>query len=135
VLGVEGDYNVRYSIKTFNPYKKSTINYLVDNFYKIFHEWEKEKLLRTNKIRHRVGNSNLSELSTIFLYFYLSLCKDFKNYYLYLLAAKYSNHFKLVSYSRIVQFLKKCVIRFCIQRNGKLFTFVSIKLSLYLRNG
>jgi hypothetical protein len=81
----------------------TTVYYLVDNFCKIFHEWEKEKLLPSNKLRFRQGNLSLSELLTLVLYFYLSPCKDFKNYYLYHLPAKYSNYFKLVSYSRTIQ--------------------------------
>jgi hypothetical protein len=81
----------------------TTIYYLVDNVCKIYNEWEKEKLLPSTKIRHRVGNLSLAELLTIVLYFYLSPCKDFKNYYLYFLPAKYSGYFKLVSYSRIIQ--------------------------------
>lgn len=81
----------------------TTVYYLVDNFCQIFHRWEKAKLLPSNKIRHRAGNLRLSELHTIALYFYLSPCKDFKNYYLYFLPAKYSNYFQLVSYSRIIQ--------------------------------
>ena len=81
----------------------TTVFYLVDNFCSIFHKWEKEKLLPSNKLRFRQGNLSLSELLTILLYFYLSPCKDFKNYYLYFLPAKYSGYFKLVSYPRIVQ--------------------------------
>ena len=69
----------------------TTVYYLVDNFCKIFHEWEKEKLLPSNKLRFRAGNLGLSELLTLVLYFYLSPCKDFKNYYLYHLPAKYPN--------------------------------------------
>ncbi len=85
--------------------KKSitTICYLVDNFCQISHRWEKEKLLPSSKIRHRAGNLSLAELLIIVLYFYLSLCKDFKNYYLYFLPTKHFNHFKLVSYPRIIQ--------------------------------
>jgi hypothetical protein len=81
----------------------TTLYYLVDNFCQIFQEWEKSKLLPSNKVRHREGNLSLAELLTIVLYFYLSPCKDFKNYYLYFLPSKYSNYFKLVSYSRIIQ--------------------------------
>ena len=81
----------------------TTIYYLVDNFCKIYNEWEKEKLLPSTKIRHRTGNLSLAELLTIVLYFYLSPCKDFKNYYLYFLPSKYSGYFKLVTYSRIIQ--------------------------------
>ena len=33
-----------------------------------------------------------------------------KNYYLYFLPAKYSNHFNLVSYSRIIQLLPSLIL-------------------------
>ena len=88
----------------------TTVYYLIDNFCTIFHKWEKEKLLPTNKKRHRNGNLNLAELLTIVLYFYLSPCKDFKNYYLYFLPAKYPNYFQLVSYSRIVQLWSSLIL-------------------------
>lgn len=81
----------------------TTVYYLIDNFCAIFHQWEKEKLLPSNKKRHRNGNLSLAELLTIILYFYLSPCKDFKNYYLYFLPSKYPGYFKLVSYPRIIQ--------------------------------
>ncbi len=61
-------------------------------------------MLPSAKIRHRDGNLSLAELLAIMLlYFYLSPCKDFKNYYLYFLPSKYSNYFQLVTYSRIIQ--------------------------------
>ncbi|KJW05929.1 putative transposase [Orientia tsutsugamushi str. UT144] len=37
------------------------------------------------------------------IYFYLSPCKDFKNYYLYYLSHKYKGYLCLPSYSRIIQ--------------------------------
>jgi hypothetical protein len=83
---------------------------LVDNFCKIFNEWEKAKLLPSNKIRHRAGSLSLAELLSIVLYFYLSPCKDFKNYYLYFLPAKYPDYFKLVGYSRIIQLWPSLVL-------------------------
>ncbi len=64
---------------------------------------KKEINFPPQKQRCRVGNLSLSELMTIVLYFYLSLCKDFKNYYLHFLSSKYSGYFKLVNYSRIIQ--------------------------------
>jgi hypothetical protein len=88
----------------------TTIYYLVDNFCKIFNEWEKAKLLPSNKIRHRAGSLSLAELLSIVLYFYLSPCKDFKNYYLYFLPAKYPDYFKLVGYSRIIQLWPSLVL-------------------------
>jgi len=81
----------------------TTVYYLVDNFCQIFNEWQKEKLLPSNKIRNRVSHLSLAELLTIVLYFYLSPCKDFKNYYLYFLPAKCPGYFKLLSYPRIIQ--------------------------------
>lgn len=86
------------------------IYYLVDNFCKIFNEWEKAKLLPSNKIRYKSGNLSLAELLSIVLYFYLSPCKDFKNYYLYFLPAKYPDYFKLVGYSRIIQLWPSLVL-------------------------
>ena len=52
----------------------------------------------------------LCELLTIVLYFYLSPCKDFKNYYLYYLSYKYRGYFKLPSYSRIIQLWPRLVL-------------------------
>ncbi len=59
-----------------------TVYYLVDNFCKIYEEWIEHRLLSTNQQRHRIGKLSLAELMTIVIYFYLSPCKDFKNYYL-----------------------------------------------------
>ena len=63
-----------------------TVYYLINNFCKIYLEWEQNKLLPSNKKRQRDGNLSLCELMTIVLYFYLSPCRDFKNYYLYYLS-------------------------------------------------
>ena len=88
----------------------TTVYYLIDNFCSLFHKWEKEKLLPSNKKRYREGNLSLAELLTIVLYFYLSPCKDFKNYYLYFLPAKYRGYFNLVSYPRIVQLWSSLIL-------------------------
>lgn len=90
----------------------TTIYYLIDNFCKIYQEWEKEKLISNgnNKLRNREGSLSLSELITIVLYFYLSPSKDFKNYYLYFLPLKYKVYFKLVSYSRIIQLMPSLIV-------------------------
>lgn len=81
----------------------TTLYSLLDDFCKIYYKWEQHKLIPNHKIRYRAGNLCLPELMTIILYFYLSPCQDFKNYYLYHLPTKYKNYFKLVSYSRIIQ--------------------------------
>jgi hypothetical protein len=87
-----------------------TVFFLVDNFYKIFKNWEKNNLLASTKTRQRDGNLTLSELLALVLFFYLSPCRDFKNYYLYYIPSKYPNYFKLVGYSRIVQLWQRLVL-------------------------
>jgi hypothetical protein len=87
-----------------------TLYCLVDNFCKIYQEWEKNHFLPKDGKRSREGNLSLAELLTIVLYFYLSPCLDFKNYYLAFLPYKYKNYFKLVSYSRIIQLWPRLVM-------------------------
>ena len=62
-----------------------TIYYLIDNFCEEYKKWEQSKLLPVIGKRDRAGQLSLSELLTLVLYFYLSPCRDFKNYYLYFL--------------------------------------------------
>ena len=87
-----------------------TIYYLIDNFCKEYKKWERRKLLPALGQRDRAGQLSLSELLTVVLYFYLSPCRDFKNYYLYFLPYKYRDYFKPVGYSRIVQLMPKLIL-------------------------
>ena len=87
-----------------------TVFFLVDNFCEIFKNWEKNNLLPSTKTRQRTGNLTLSELLSIVLFFYLSPCRDFRNYYIYYLPSNYPNYFNLVSYSRIVQFWQRLIL-------------------------
>lgn len=87
-----------------------TVYYLVNNFCKIYLEWEQNKLLPSDRKRQRQGNLSLCELLTVILYFYLSPCKDFKNYYLYYLSFKYKGYFALPSYSRIIQLWPRIIL-------------------------
>ncbi|WP_342259857.1 IS982 family transposase [Candidatus Tisiphia endosymbiont of Metellina segmentata] len=88
----------------------TTVYYLIANFCEIYQEWEDKKLLLCNSKRHRQGSLDLCELLTIVIYFYLSPCKDFKNYYLYHLSYKYRGYFTLPSYSRIIQLWPKLIL-------------------------
>jgi len=87
-----------------------TLFYILDNFCKIYEEWERQKLVPTDRKRDRAGSLSLSELLTIVLYFYLSPCKDFKNYYLYHLPCKYRGYFALPSYSRTIQLWPRLIL-------------------------
>lgn len=84
-----------------------TVYYLIDNFCKIYEEWTRYNLLSTNQQRYRIGKLSLAELITIVIYFYLSPCKDFKNYYL---PHKYKGYFNLPCYSRIVQLWPRLIL-------------------------
>ena len=88
----------------------TTVFYLLDNFCKEYEKWQNKNLLPQNGIRKREGKLRLSELLTIVLYYYLSPCKDFKNYYLYYLSSKYKGYFKLPCYSRIVQLMPRLIV-------------------------
>jgi len=87
-----------------------TIYYIIDNFCKEYKKWEQSKLLPTTGQRDRAGQLSLSELLAVVLYFYLSPCRDFKNYYLYFLPYKCRGYFKLVGYSRIVQLMPRLIL-------------------------
>lgn len=83
---------------------------LISDFCKIYHEWEKQKLIPTQKQRERQGNLTLAELLTIVLYFYFSKYMDFKSYYLTCLPYKYKGYFNLPSYSRIIQLMPRLML-------------------------
>jgi hypothetical protein len=85
--------------------------YFVDNFCKCYNAWVRRKLIPGLRQRCRDSEMSLSELLTVVLSFYLSPCKDFKNYYLYYLSSKHKGCFsKLLSYSRIVQLLPRLML-------------------------
>ena len=88
----------------------TTIFYLVDNFCIEYTKWEKNKLLPSTRQRNRLGKMNLSELLSVVLFFYLSPCRDFKNYYLYFLPHKYKGYFDLVGYSRMIQLMPRLIL-------------------------
>ncbi|SPR02185.1 transposase [Orientia tsutsugamushi] len=87
-----------------------TVYYLIDNFCKIHQECERKRLIPSSNQRNRDGKLCLAELLTITIYFYLSPCKDFKNYYLYYLSHKYKGYFCLPSYSRIIQLCPRMLL-------------------------
>nr|WP_231967021.1 transposase [Orientia tsutsugamushi] len=61
---------------------------------------------------------SLAELLTIAIYFYVSSCKDCKNYYLYYLSYKYKGYFCLPSYSRIIQLWPRMLLPFISRINA-----------------
>ena len=114
----------------------TSVYYLVSNFSKIYQEWEKSNLIPSIMQRRRDGILSICELMTIVLYFYLSPCRDFKNYYLYYLSHKYRGYFTLPCYSRIIQLWPRLIIPLAIMmqllkgQNSGIYFIDSTKLAI-----
>lgn len=61
--------------------KYTTIFTIVDDFCKIYKEWEKHRLIRSGKERIREGKLSLSEAISIMIFYHFSPYKNLKLYY------------------------------------------------------
>jgi len=87
----------------------------LDDFCKIYLEWEKHRLIGFVRQRYRSCNLELSELLTIMVCFHLSPCKIFKYYYLYHLPLAHKHDFpNLFSYNRFVQLQPRLFVPLCL---------------------
>lgn len=85
-------------------YDITSIYYFIDNFCKIYEEWEHSRLLPTERKRFRSGEMQLSEMLTIVVSYHFSGYKCFKYFYQYEIAQRHRQAFpKLLSYSRFIQ--------------------------------
>lgn len=84
------------------------IFYCIDEFCKVYEEWEKRKLIPKVGKRSREGKLSLSEMLSIEIMYHMSGFRDFKSYYKYGICMKYKGYFKnLPTYERYVQIKKK----------------------------
>lgn len=84
--------------------KYTTIYTIVDDFCKIYKEWQDHKLLSTNKQRNREGKLSLSECVSIMIFYHFSPFKNFKTYYRYFIIG--SNLFQdPPCYERFIQII------------------------------
>lgn len=87
------------------------IYYCLDEFCKIYQEWERNKLIETGRKRERRGKLSLAEMLTIMVYFHSSHYKDFKNYYQKEIRIIHRNKFKeLPCYERFVCLMPKLLL-------------------------
>jgi hypothetical protein len=92
-------------------YDITKIFYFIDEFCKIYEEWQREKLLPSLKQRHRPSKLVLSELLTIMICYHFSGFRCFKYYYLQDICLHHRNAFKdTLSYSRFVQLMPHLLV-------------------------
>jgi hypothetical protein len=92
-------------------YDITALFYCIDEFCKIYKEWEKHKLIPKLYKRERCGKLSTSEMLCIEVLFHLSGFRDFKTFYEYGIGAKYKGYFqKLPCYARFVQIKGKLLL-------------------------
>ena len=83
----------------------------IDDFSKIYEEWEKKKLIRVTEYRKREGKLSMSEQLLIVILYHLEGFKNFKYYYKYAVEIKYKSLFKeAVCYDRFIQIIPKLLV-------------------------
>lgn len=92
-------------------YDITALFYCIDEFCKIYEEWERQKLLPKLRKRERAGKLSLSEMLCIEVLFHLSGFRDFKTFYEYGISGKYKKYFTdLPCYARFVQIKGKLLL-------------------------
>lgn len=85
--------------------------YCIDEFCKIYKEWEKNKLIDSGRCRQREGKLSLSEMLTIVIYYHMSNYKNFKSYYLIEIRNRQKDQFKdIPCYKRFIQIMPKLIV-------------------------
>jgi len=80
----------------------------LDDFCKSYEEWERHKLIPTERKRRRAGKLYLSEMLFIMVLFHLEAFKNFKMFYLYGVCQKHRACFKkLPHYDRFVALMPR----------------------------
>ena len=72
-------------------YNIVTLYVCIDNFSKIYEEWEQKKLIGATKNRKREGKLSINEKLLIVVLYHLEGFKNFKYYYKYAVEIKYKS--------------------------------------------
>ena len=85
----------------------------IDDFCKIYSEYEKKQLLPTNKQRNRLCSMALSEIMTIMIMYHTSYAKNFKYFYKTCIEYIHKDDFSsALSYNRFVELMPRLFIPF-----------------------
>ncbi|MFL6463692.1 MAG: IS982 family transposase [Bryobacteraceae bacterium] len=80
----------------------------LDDFCKVFEEWEGHRLIPSEKKRHREGKLSLSEMLFIMVLFHLSAFRHFKAFYRYGIGHQYRDCFhEIPHYDRFVALMPR----------------------------
>lgn len=83
----------------------------IDDFCKVYEEYERSKLLPTNKRRNRQCNIGLSEILTIGIMYHTSYAKNFKYFYKTCIRYLHSDDFpNALSYNRFIELMPRSFI-------------------------
>jgi len=87
----------------------------LDDFAKVFEDWERQSLTPTGRQRLRAGKLSLSEMLFIMTLFHVSPFKDLKHFWMYGVEQKYRDCFAdLPSYGRFVSLMPRLLVPFCV---------------------
>lgn len=87
----------------------------LDDFARLYEDWERHYLIPTERKRHRSGKLSLGEMLFIMVLFHLSPFKDFKHFWLYGIEQKYRSYFTdLPSYGRFVSLMPRLLGPLCL---------------------
>ena len=87
----------------------------LSDFADAFEEWERHRLIPSQRQRRREGKLSLGEMLFIMVLFHLSPFKDFKHFWLYGVEQKYRDCFgDLPSYARFVALMPRLFTPFCV---------------------
>lgn len=92
-------------------YNINAIYFCVDEFCKIYQQWQKARLISCNQIRIREHRMSLSEMLTVMIIYHLSPCREFKSFYHYFLLTKHRKDFgNFLSYNRFVALMPQLLV-------------------------
>lgn len=92
-------------------YNINAIYFCIDEFCKIYQQWQRSRLISGNQIRIRNHKMSLGEMLTVMVIYHLSPCREFKSFYHYFLLTKHRKDFgNFLSYNRFVALMPQLLI-------------------------